>query len=722
MATVIDALVMTIGLDGSKFTEGQKKVSKEADELKNRLGDMGKAVNAAKGYFVQLFAALAGSAALTDLVAQTVQAEAALGRLSKNIGESTQAIQAWGNMAAQAGGSAEEMQAGMANLSKEITNLKYNGESNLLPFFARMGVQIADANGKALDQTQIMLQLADAAQKMPREDFANLAQMNGLNQSQVNVILQGRAALEAQLKAQEANSLTTKEQAEAAAQLNAEWVAMKQEMAALVRQFVHDIGPALSALFRVLHNVVSYLRDHRGLVYAFFIGLAAAMAPAVVSATALVIQFGLLAAPILAVVAAVGLLMDDLLTFADGGESLVPWGKIFDGIHEAGEWVDDLIQKLGGLSEVWAKFKSGDFAGAWSAAQSVMATLLTPSRPAAPPAPVPTAVPAAAPAAKPRVQVQPGQDMRNIPMPIATGQWQNLPAAPAAPPSRGQQIARSVLDFIRDPAGALFGGGSPSSGGGAGASLPAGFRFGGGVDEHVSEAARRFGIPEDVLRGFVHMEGGWTGKMSPTGAIGTGQFIRDTWDSLARTAAGQAIGMTVIGKRFRTAEDPRYDKRINTLATGLLAQQNADLLRRNGLPVTGENLYMLHNIGPGVIPALKGSDAVSERTLTAMRQNGMKTGMSATEFVEYQKSRYQNHYRKANAAADGGAMPSAGARTQAAIGRPDMQASNYHSEVHIGMVTVNTAATDAVGIAQGLPAALNNRLSSLSFGLDSGMA
>ena len=67
-------------------------------------------------------------------------------------------------------------------------------------------------------------------------------------------------------------------------------------------------------------------------------------------------------------------------------------------------------------------------------------------------------------------------------------------------------------------------------------------------------------------------------------------------------------------------------------------------------------------------------------------------------------------------------MPSGGARTQAAIGRPDMQASNYHSEVHIGQVTVNTAATDAVGIAQGLPAALNNRLSSLSFGLDSGMA
>lgn len=697
MATVIDALVMTIGLDGSKFTEGQKKVSKEAEELKNRMADMGKAVNAAKGYFVQLFAALAGSAALTDLVAQTVQAEAALGRLSKNIGESTQAIQAWGNMAAQAGGSAEEMQAGMANLSKEITNLKYNGESNLLPFFARMGVQIADANGKAMDQTQIMLQLADAAQKMPREDFANLAQMNGLNQSQINVVLQGRAALEAQLKAQEANSLTTKEQADAAAQLNAEWVAMKQEMAALVRQFVHDIGPALSALFRVLHNVVSYLRDHRGLVYAFFIGLAGVMAPAVVSATALVIQFGLLAAPILAVVAAVGLLMDDLLTFADGGDSLIPWGKIFDGIHEAGEWVDDLIQKLGGLSEVWSKFKSGDFAGAWSAAQSVMATLLTPSRPAAP-APVPAPAPAAAPAPKPRVQVQPGQDLRNIPMPIATGQWQNLPAAPAAPPSRGQQIARSVLDFIRDPAAALGLGGD--------ASAPASTSVGGGgvynlpenKKQSIREVAARIGVNPEDLAAVISFETG--GTFSPSAknpkSSGTGliQFMKDKY-----TAYGFSRDKFAA---LSFEEQMKYVERY-FVERGFSANSPKGVADLYGA-VTGYGYK-------------RGSQAYELNKVWDSNGNGV---VEKGEMV--QNPQFKKHQRVYFPELRSAATPSAGARTQAAIGRPDMQASNYHSEVHIGQVTVNTAATDAVGIAQGLPAALNNRLSGLAFGMDSGMA
>lgn len=174
------------------------------------------------------------------------------------------------------------------------------------------------------------------------------------------------------------------------------------------------------------------------------------------------------------------------------------------------------------------------------------------------------------------------------------------------------------------------------------------FSFGKDIDSYIKEASVKYGIDEKVLRGFVKMEAGWTGKMSPTGAIGTGQFIQPTWDGLAKTKDGQEIGMTKIGKRFRTAKDPRYDKRVNTLATGLLAKQNADILKRHGLPVTGENLYMLHNIGPGVIPAIKGSNDVSKATLKAMKVNGWEKGMTPKTFVPAQKKRFNNHYNVAN--------------------------------------------------------------------------
>lgn len=195
--------------------------------------------------------------------------------------------------------------------------------------------------------------------------------------------------------------------------------------------------------------------------------------------------------------------------------------------------------------------------------------------------------------------------------------------------------------------------------------------FGDDVDGYIREAAGLYPIlKEDVLRGFVKMEGGWKGAMSPTGAIGTGQFIVSTWNSLI-SKGGAQIGMTPItgvygeerdasGKKlkpsikpnpkgnFRTPEDPRFNKRVNTLATGLLAAANAKMLEKAGLPITGANLYMMHNIGPGIINVMKGKPA-SDATLLAMRQNGMGGQINTAEkFLDYQKGRFEDAYEEAN--------------------------------------------------------------------------
>lgn len=171
--------------------------------------------------------------------------------------------------------------------------------------------------------------------------------------------------------------------------------------------------------------------------------------------------------------------------------------------------------------------------------------------------------------------------------------------------------------------------------------------FGDDVDGYIKEASKKYNMDESVLRGLVKMEAGWKGQMSPTGAIGVGQFTQGTWDSLAKTPEGKELGMIVIGDRFRTPQDPRHDKKLNTLATALLAKKNSEILVKNGMDVNGENLYMMHNIGPGFIKAVKTGEA-SPATIKAMQQNGMKPGMTPASFVEYQKGRFNNHYQDAN--------------------------------------------------------------------------
>lgn len=172
--------------------------------------------------------------------------------------------------------------------------------------------------------------------------------------------------------------------------------------------------------------------------------------------------------------------------------------------------------------------------------------------------------------------------------------------------------------------------------------------FGQDIDHYIKEASKRYHVSEPMLRGLIKMEDGWYGNVSPTGAIGVGQFTKGTWNRLAKTEKGRAIGMKPITSSIRgTQRDPRHHKRINTLATALLAQLNIEQFQLRGIPVTDENVYMAHNIGlDGLHRALLGKSTAED--VANMRRNGMKRGMSVEQFMAYQKARYTSHKYAAN--------------------------------------------------------------------------
>ncbi|MDG2961721.1 transglycosylase SLT domain-containing protein [Exercitatus varius] len=172
--------------------------------------------------------------------------------------------------------------------------------------------------------------------------------------------------------------------------------------------------------------------------------------------------------------------------------------------------------------------------------------------------------------------------------------------------------------------------------------------FGTEIDGYIQYAARRYRVSETMLRGLIKMEDGWNGNISPTGATGVGQFTVSTWNWLALKPEGQAIGMRPITSRTKgTRLDPRRNKYINTLATGLLVRWHIDQFRERGITISDANLYMAHNIGlDGLHRALQGKSTAED--IRNMRHNGMKRGMSVSAFLSYQKGRYEQHKAEAN--------------------------------------------------------------------------
>ncbi|WP_419851721.1 lytic murein transglycosylase [Actinobacillus pleuropneumoniae] len=174
------------------------------------------------------------------------------------------------------------------------------------------------------------------------------------------------------------------------------------------------------------------------------------------------------------------------------------------------------------------------------------------------------------------------------------------------------------------------------------------YGFGSEIDRYIQESAQRYQISEVMLRGLIKMEDGWYSKISPTGATGVGQFTVGTWNWLAATERGRAIGMQFVTSRNRgTRFDPRHNKRINTLATGLYARWHVEQFAERGIKVNDENLYMAHNIGlDGLHRAILGISTRDD--IKNMRRNGMKTWMSVKDFLAYQKGRYVQHKNEAN--------------------------------------------------------------------------
>lgn len=172
--------------------------------------------------------------------------------------------------------------------------------------------------------------------------------------------------------------------------------------------------------------------------------------------------------------------------------------------------------------------------------------------------------------------------------------------------------------------------------------------FGSEIDSYIRMAAQRYQVSEAMLRGFVKMEDGWYGNISPTGATGVGQFTMGTWNWLSETERGKQLGMKLITAKNRGSyADPRRDKYTNTLATALLARWHIEQFQLRNIPITDENLYMAHNIGlDGLHRAMMGK--ATKEDILNMRRNGMKSWMTVRDFLNYQKGRFLAHKQEAN--------------------------------------------------------------------------
>lgn len=385
MATIIDSLLVKLGLDSSEFTTGKAKVDKglkdtgsEAEKAGGKLKKSGK--DGAEGFetvaksAAKFLAIVGGTVAIKRFVENQIEANSALDRFSKNLGEAAVNISAWSNAAELAGGSADGLQGTMDMLSKSQTELQLTGQSGLIPYFSALGVSLADAAGKARPVSDIMLDLSDRFSRMDRTTANNMGRMMGIDQGTMNLLLKGRSEVELLIKRQRENNAVNKQQAEEATRLKTAIVEVRQNFEAFGRKILSDVTPALEKALEVFQDIVTWMRDNSEFVETFLTIIAVGLG-AIAAAS---VPINLTVVAITALAAAIAALYQDYMTWKRGGESLIDWAKWEPGIKAAGDgvrWLKDMIEDMvyraiaavDLLSAVWdrdwkrAKFAVGEF-------------------------------------------------------------------------------------------------------------------------------------------------------------------------------------------------------------------------------------------------------------------------------------------------------------------------------------------------------------------------
>lgn len=353
MATIIDSLLVKLGLDSSEFDAKKSKVDKglkdtgaEAEKTGSKLKKSGKDgadsfENVAKSA-AKFLALIGGTMAVKRFIENQIEANAALDRFTQNLDQSANSISAWSNAAELAGGSAEGLQGTMDMLSKSQTELQLTGQSSLIPYFSALGMSLADTQGKARPVNDLMLDLSDRFSKMDRTTANNMGRMMGIDQGTMQLLLKGRSEVELMIARQKEYGAVTKQQAEEASRLRNAMVASRQSFEAFGRELLSAATPALEKMFAIFADFGAWIRENKEFVQTFLTIIAVGLA-GIAAAT---IPINLTVAAVLALAAAIAALYQDYQTWKRGGESLIDWGKWEPGMKKAGDaikWLRDML-------------------------------------------------------------------------------------------------------------------------------------------------------------------------------------------------------------------------------------------------------------------------------------------------------------------------------------------------------------------------------------------
>lgn len=259
---IIDALVVTFGIDASEYEKKQKEIATSLTKMGEVSGKQTKLIaesgKKAAGAFsalkIEILGALAAfgmGAGFKAFIESSINGQAELGRLSTRLGMSTHSLQAWKLAAQEMGGAGSDATGALQSVAKGLAEARVTGTSALIQASRRFGFDVSNDSAQTLvNISRRMAQMHDPQQALRVAEAAGIS-----NAAMQNLLLQGPEALQARLAHTMAlTGAATKASAEQAARLQAQWADLQERFRQVGERVFNKLEPVLSRLGEELAN------------------------------------------------------------------------------------------------------------------------------------------------------------------------------------------------------------------------------------------------------------------------------------------------------------------------------------------------------------------------------------------------------------------------------------------------------------------------------------
>ncbi|ECO0584324.1 hypothetical protein XS81_13545 [Salmonella enterica subsp. diarizonae] len=302
-------------------------------------------LKASIGLLAGLGAAIAGSAAgVAGWVTSISQSIDPLVQFSRETGVAIETVQTLGYAASVNGSSVDALQASLGEMTKRVGEFVSTGEGEAKDVAERLGLQFKDMNGQVKNSDVIFRELADKLHGMSQAEKFSVLDKMGIDRSMVQLLsMTGEEISSLQNKA-EALGVVTQDQADQFAAYNDSLTTLGKGFDGIKFQVAVGFVPVLKDLVDGFTDFLIANKDliknglaHLGEIIFSVMGMIRRFLPIVAAITiafaawwlvtgGLATVMGLLMSPVVLITAAILgiiLVIDDLLTAMEGGQSVI---------------------------------------------------------------------------------------------------------------------------------------------------------------------------------------------------------------------------------------------------------------------------------------------------------------------------------------------------------------------------------------------------------------